>query len=141
MRNLCGKGVGGFHDLNLVDQNTYELYMAALRNQNRFTDYTRADIPFDNVAFHKQPVVWDEFVINSSGGTTVKSTTAGTWYMINSKFLQCKYHNKTNFTTTPFIRPENQDAEVATILWYGAMGMTNRRKMGVLDSIDTTLTS
>lgn len=37
--------------------------------------------------------------------------------------------------------PENQDAEVATILWYGAAGVTNRRKHGVLSDINTTLTS
>jgi len=139
MRNLCSKGVGGFHDLNITDQNTYELYMAALRSQNRFTDYTRADIPFDNVAFHRQPVVWDEFVPDTAGATTTQSATSGTWWMLNSKNIQCKYHNKTNFTTTPFIRPENQDAKTATILWYGALGVNARRKHGLLDAIDTTL--
>lgn len=141
MRNLCGKGVGGFHDINWTDQNTFEMYCKALRSQNRYTTTERADIPFTNVAFYGNPVVWDEFMPNSSGATTVQSITAGTWYMINSKFFQVKYDAKTNFSTTPFVRPENQDCDVATILWYGASGVTNRRKHGVLDGIDTTLTS
>lgn len=141
MRNLCGKGIGGFPDMNLVDQATSEFYTACLRNQNRYTDTTRADIPFENVAFYGKPVVWDEFMPNWSGTTTVQSTTQGSWLMLNSKFFQVKYSSKTNFRTTPFVRPENQDADVATILWYGAAGVTNRRKHGVLDDINTTLTS
>lgn len=139
--NNCSKGVGGGPDMHLVDQSVAEFYEAALRSQNRFTDFTRADIPFDNVMFRKSPVVWDEFMPNWSGITTVQSTAQGTWVMLNSKFVQVKYDAQTNFTTTPFIRPENQDAKTAQILWYGCLGTTNRRKLGVLSDIDTTLTS
>lgn len=141
MRNLCGKGIGGFPDTHLVDVATYEFYTACLRNQNRYTDTTRADIPFDNIAFHGKPVTWDEFMPNWSGGTTVQSTTAGTWLMLNSKCFQIKYSNKMNFTVGDFIRPENQLADVALVSWTGAAGVTNRRKHGVLDDINTTLTS
>jgi hypothetical protein len=124
-----------------VDQSTQELYVAALRSQNRFTDTMRADIPFDNVAFHRQPVVWDEFMPNWSGATTVQSTTQGTWLMLNSQFMQMKYDAQTDFITTPFIRPENQDAKTAQILWMGTLGTNNRRKHGVDSDIDTTITS
>ena len=141
MFNLCMKGIGGGPDMHLVDQSTAEFYEAALRTQNRYTDFERADIPFENVAFKKKPVVWDEYMPNWSGTTTVQSTTAGSWVMINSKFFQVKYDAQTNFMTTPFIKPENQDARTAQIQWYGASGVTNRRKHGVLASIDTTLTS
>ncbi len=141
LRNDCGKGVGGFPDMHLVDQATSEFYTAALRSQNRYTEFTRADIPFENVAFYGKPVVWDEFMPNWSGITTVQLNTQGTWVMMNSKYIQVKYSSKTNFRTTPFVRPENQDADVATILWYGAAGVTNRRKHGVLSDINTTLTS
>jgi hypothetical protein len=141
LRNNCSKGVGGAPDIHLVDQSTFELYVAALRKDNRFTDTTRADIPFDNVAFHGKPVTWDEFMPNWSGTTTVQSTTQGSWVMLNSKNIQVKYDKQTNFTTTPFVRPENQDAKTAQILWYGTLGCNNRRKLGVLSDIDTTLTS
>lgn len=139
--NDCMKGAGGAPDMHLTDQATAECYEAALRSQNRYTEYTRADIPFDNVSFRGKPVVWDEFMPNWSGATTVQSTTQGTWVMLNSKFIQVKYDSKTNFITTPFQRPENQDAKTALILWYGTVGVNNRRKHGVLSDINTTLTS
>ncbi len=141
LRNLCTKGIGGAPDVHLTDQSTFEFYTAALRNQNRYTDTTRADIPFDNIAFHGKPVVWDEFMPNWSGITTAQSTTQGTWVMLNSKFIFVKYDAQTNFVVTQAITPENQDAETAKILWMGASGLTNRRKHGVLSDIDTTLTS
>jgi hypothetical protein len=61
--------------------------------------------------------------------------------MLNSKFYVVKYDNQTNFMTTPFVKPENQDAKTAQIQWYGTAGVTNRRKHGVVDDIDTTVTS
>ena len=141
VRNNCTKGSGGGPDAHLVDQSTSEFYEAALRSQNRYTETMRADIPFQNIAFHGSPVVWDEFMPNWSGATTVQSTTQGSWVMLNSKFIQVKYDTQTNFITTPFIRPVDQDAKSAQILWYGTVGVNNRRKHGVLSDIDTTLTS
>lgn len=141
LRNDCTKGVGGGPDTHLTDQSTFELYEAALRSQNRYTDTMRADIPFDNITFHGKPVTWDEFMPNWSGTTTVQSSTAGSWVMLNSKFFFVKYDAQTNFIVTRPIEPENQDAETAKILWMGASGVTNRRKHGVLSDIDTTLTS
>ncbi len=34
-----------------------------------------------------------------------------------------------------------QDAKTAQILWYGTVGVNNRRKHGVLSDIDTTITA
>lgn len=141
MYNLCSKGVGGGPDTHLMDQSTFEFYEAALRSQHQFTQFSRADIPFDNVAFKGKPAVWDEFFPNWSGGTTTQSTTQGTWLMLNSKHIQYKYDTETNFMTTPMVTPENQDASTAQILLYISAGIDNRRKHGVLSDIDTTLTS
>ncbi len=141
MYNLCGKGQGGFPDTHLVDQATAEFYEAALATFHQNQSYARADIPFDNVLFRGKPVVWDEYMANWSGTTTVQLNTQGTWVMINSKFLQVKYDSETNFITTPFTTPENQDARSAKVLWIGTVGTNNRRKHGVLDDINTTLTS
>lgn len=141
LKNNCSKGSGGAPDIYLADQSEAEFYEAALRSQNRYTDYTRADVPFDNITLFKQPLVWDEFMPNWSGTTTVQSATAGTVVALNSKFIQMKYDAQTNFITTPFVRPVDQDAKSATILWYGCVGVNNRRKHGVLSGIDTTLTS
>jgi len=141
LRNDCGKGVGGFPNAHLMDQATQELYETAMASQNRYVDYKRADIPFDNVTFHGDPCVWDEFMPNWSSTTTAQSTTQGTWLMLNTQYIQVKYDAQTNFTVTPMQSPENQDAESCKILWYGTLGTNQRRKLGVLSDIDTTLTS
>lgn len=133
--NSCSKGIGGPPDVHLCDQNVYETYVAALRSQNRFTETKRADIPFDNVAFHGQAVTWDEFVPDVSNGTvaSIPVASSGTWYMLNSDFFHIKY--LLDFESGPFIKPENQDAKTATILWHGGSGVSNRRKNGVLKLI------
>ena len=141
LRNDCTRGVGGPPDAHLVDQATAECYEKALRSFHHNMDYKRADIPFDNIAFHGAPVVWDEYMPNWSGATTVQSTTQGTWLMLNSKFLDFKYDSETNFKTTPFQEPENQDGMSAKVLIYCTLGTNNRRKHGVLSDINTTLTS
>ncbi|RPJ54962.1 MAG: hypothetical protein EHM23_27710 [Acidobacteria bacterium] len=85
--------------------------------------------------------MYDEFVPDVQGGSTTQSTSSGTWWMLNTKFFSLKYHKSTNFKTTPFQKPENQDAKTAHILWYGGIGISNRRKQGVMGGIDTTITS
>lgn len=139
--NDCSKGPGGGPDLHVTDQNTYELYEAALANAHRNPTYQSADIPFDNILFKGKPVTWDEFVPDASGDSITQSTTSGTWWSVNTKFLQIQYDAETNWITTAFQKPEDQDAKTAHILWYGAHGTFNRRKHGLLFSIDTTLTS
>lgn len=138
-RNDASKGVGGPPDFHVTDQSSYELYCAALRAQHRNPSYQVADIPFDNVAFYGKPVVWDEYVPDVQGGSATQSATSGTWWNLNLQYFQIKVHSGTNFSTTPFVKPENQDAKVAHILWLGGVGVSNRRKQGVIGGIDTTI--
>jgi hypothetical protein len=140
-RNNASKGPGGSPDLHLADQATAELYEASLAAAHRNPSYQSADIPFDNVAFYGKPLTWDEFVADAANGSATQSTTSGTWYMLNTQFWGIRVHSGTNFTPTPFIKPENQDARTSHILWLGAMGVGNRRKQGVVGSIDTTIAS
>lgn len=142
--NTCRLGGGGenaYADIHLCDQSTYELYCAALRSQNRYTSYEKADIPFEAVAFHGHALVWDEWICDVQGGSTTQSTTSGTWYMLNSAFWEVQYDSETNFINTEMIKPENQDAWAAHILWLGAVLTSNRRKHGVMGGIDTTIAS
>jgi hypothetical protein len=136
-RNNCSKGPGGPPDLHLTTQGTEELYEAALAAAHRNPSYQVADIPFDNVGFYGKPVTWDEFVPDSKNGTVTQTT--GSWYSFNTKFWGIRVDRDTNFSTTPFIRPENQDARTAHILWLGAAGCSNRRKQGVAAGIDETI--
>lgn len=143
MRNRCSKGVKGTPDLHVVDQNVFELYTASLDVQVRNMSYTKADIPFENVLFHGEPVVWDEYVPDAGNSTTasIPVASSGTWYMLNSKHLEIRVDKGANFKTTDFVRPHNQDAKTALILWRGVVAMNNRRKHGVLFGIDTTIVS
>ncbi len=141
LNNNCSKGTGGMPNLHVVDQNVFELYEAALAAQHRNPSYQKADIPFDNIGFRGKPVVWDEFVPDAAGGSATQSTTSGTWYMLNTKFWQIQYHARRNFVPTAMKTPNNQDARVSHILWLGGAGVSNRRKQGVMGSIDTTITS
>jgi hypothetical protein len=59
--------------------------------------------------------------------------------MLNTKFWGVRVDKETNFAPTPFIKPENQDAKTAHILWLGALGVSNRRKQGVGGKIDETI--
>lgn len=142
LRNLynnCAKGPGGPPDTHLVEQQTFELYVAALEAMYRNPDYTKAEIPFQNVLFYGKPVVWDEFVPDVHTGST--AITVGTWFMLNSKFWFIKYCKERNFSTSKFVEPNNQDAMTAHIFWFGAQGISNRRKFGVMGNISLSITS
>lgn len=141
LRNDCSKGVGGFPNLHIADQATFEVYVAALEAMHQNPSYQKADIPFDSVAFYGNPVVWDEYMPNWIAGTTTQSTSQGSWLMLNTKFWRIVVHSATDFAPTAFVKPENQDARTSHILWLGTMAVSNRRKHGVLHTIDTTLTS
>ena len=75
----------------------------------------------------------------AGGDSITQSTTSGTVFFLNTNFLQIQYDLETNWITTDFQKPENQDAKVAHIMWYGSHGVMNRRKQGILFSIDTTI--
>jgi hypothetical protein len=135
----CGKGPGGKPDLHVCDENTFRFYLAALRSFHENPSYRAADIPFENVAFHGLPLVWDEFCPDAATGSTTLTTTSGTWFMINTGTFQLQVHAGTNFSPTPFVTPTNQDARVSHIMWKGALTCSARRKNGVLGAIDTTI--
>lgn len=132
------EGPGGPPDLVLTDRRTYLYYGSALRSQNRFVDYKKANFPFDAYAFHGNPLYWDVFMPNWSARTTTQSNTQGTALMLSTKFLQIQYDPETNFMSTEFVTPPDQDAKVSKVLWYGAHLTSQRRKQGVLLDIDTT---
>ena len=119
----------------------FELYEACLTTFHQNLSYKTADIPFENLMFDGYPVTWDEFVPDVQGGSATQSTSSGTWFMLNLDFFQIEVDETRNFTATPFVKPENQDARTSQVLWLGAAGVSNRRKQGVMGGIDTTITS
>ena len=147
--NDCLKGVGGPPDLMLSDQVGWEQYWNSLQNQERFVinDSRTVDVLNGNdaLAFRRAAFIWDEIVpdpdTNADIVDSIGSMTTSTIYLINSGSMEWIVESDTDFTTTPFMRPENQDATVAQILWMGALGTNNRRKNGVLSSISRSIVS
>ncbi len=137
----CSKGPGGGPDLGLVDEATFNFFEAALAAAHQNPSYRDADIPYDNYRLKGATVLWDEFVPNAEDESATLSTTKGSLYYINSKFFGVKYDSQTNFLTTKFQKPENQDAKTAHIMWYGLSRTNNRRKLGVMYGVDTTIAS
>lgn len=73
------------------------------------------DAGFQNLEFKGVPIVWDE------------QCASGTMYFLNTRHMKLVAHKDANFEVTDFVKPENQDARVAQILWMGNL-TCNRRK-------------
>jgi hypothetical protein len=149
--NNCSRGVMGSPDLLLGSQVAYEQYWNALNNQERYviTNQKTVDIlgGSEALAFKNAAFVWDEVVpdVGTNGtlldggiGLSSSELQKDTVYMLNSDTLEWIYDAETNFTTTPMVRPENQDARTGQILFMGVCGCNNRRKNGVLFNIQHT---
>jgi hypothetical protein len=147
--NTCSRGQGGSPDLIISDQQYWETYHMGLQNQERYvvSDQRVIDVlgGSDALKFRGATIIWDEVVpdvatnaeVVSGVGTFLKSTA----YFINSETWEFITDGETDFITTPFVRPQDQDAKVAQILWMGATAVNNRRKNGVHGNVSLTITS
>lgn len=137
--NHCGRGSGGFPDLAVCDQNTFETYVNALDQNVRFQNTRMADMGFENVKMSGATIIWDELVPDVENGTT--AVTVGTVFMLNTKFYKLVIDSETDVVTTPFIEPENQTAKTAKVLFMGNATVSNLRKLGVGYHISQSITS
>lgn len=147
--NDCSKGVGGVPDLMLSDQIAWETYWLSLQSQERYviSDARTVDIlgGSDALKFRKAAWIWDEVVpdveTTANPIDAIGTVTTSNVHMLNTDFIEFYSDSQTDFITTPFVRPENQDARVAQILWMGALGVSNRRKHGVCYGIAQNIAS
>jgi hypothetical protein len=130
LNNYCGRGSGGYPDMGVTDQVTYETYENSLGTKIRYTDTKMADMGFDTIKIQGATLIWDEVVPDIDSGTT--AITKGTLFLLNSKFYHLVIDSQTDIVTTPFIEPENQTAKTAKILFMGNSAVSNIRKHGVL---------
>jgi hypothetical protein len=135
--NFCGRGSGGYPDMGVCDQVSYETYENSLGTKIRYTDTKMADMGFDTVKLMGATLIWDEMVPDIEAGTT--AITKGTLFLLNSKFYHLVIDSQTDIVTTPFIEPENQTAKTAKILFMGNAGVSNIRKHGVLYAINQNI--
>lgn len=114
---------GGAPDFICADQTAYQFYEATLQPQLRFSDSKMADAGFENLRYKGATMTYDP------------NTPAGTMDMLSSDSIKLVTSKGTNFITTPFIRPTNQDAKTAQILWAGQLASDNIRRLGKLTGI------
>ncbi len=145
--NDASKGTGGSPDLILGDQVAWEQYWNSLQTQERYITPRSLDVlgGVESLRFRGAEFIWDEIVpdvkTNADVVDAIGTITLSTMYFINSSTMEWVVDSGTDFITTPFVRPENQDAKVAQILWMGALGCNNRRKNHVLMGISQSITS
>jgi len=142
--NQCSRGAGGLPNMILCDPTGYETFEASLADKTRYTQQSSGSLAFDNIMFKKGcPMYWDEMVPDLYTGVNYESGSYAysTFFMLNTKYINLIVDSQTNFITTPFTKPENQDAKVAHILVYGNMTCSNRRKQGVLHGVSQSITS
>ncbi len=114
-------------DLIISDQDTFEGYESLIVDQKRFANEDVADAGFENMKYKGATMMWDP--------TCPGSSTDGRMYMLNSKYLQWTVDSETDFLTTPFLRPENQDAKTAQVLLMANLVVSNSARHGVIHSI------
>jgi hypothetical protein len=142
--NYCSRGAGGSPNMIITDQAGFELFEASLASKTRYTQQSKGTLAFDNIMFKQGTAMyWDEQMPDMDTGVAYDSSSYATsnYFFLNTKFIQFIVDSQTNFITTPFVRPENQDAKVAHIMLYGNLVCSQRRKQGLLYGVDETISS
>jgi hypothetical protein len=114
-------------DLIPMSANVWEVYMASLQAQQRFTDPSSATLGFPTIKYMDADVVLDGGI----GGFC----PAGTVFFLNTKYLHYRPHSARNMTAlSPTKRTAiNQDAEVQLIGWAGNLTCSGRIFQGRID--------
>jgi hypothetical protein len=139
MYNYCGRGSGGFPNLIVGDQVSYETYENALDTAIRFQSTKLGDMGFDSIKVNGAEFIWDEIVPDIDTGTT--AITLGTMFFLNLNFWKLAIDTETDIVTTPFVTPENQTAKTAKVLFMGNTCCNSLRKQGVLYAISQSIVS
>jgi hypothetical protein len=128
----CSKGGGSKQkkepNIGLCNQPFFQLYLTGIAPQRRYQSSEYADAGFRNILFNGMPISWDEMVASPSA---VVSGTVACCYFLNKYYMHLCVDPETDMLVTPFVRPANQDARISQILWYGALGCSSRRKLGI----------
>lgn len=85
-----------------------------------------ADGGFQKLGFKGVPIVWDEYC------------PSGSMYFLNGNHMKLVVHKDANFDITDFVKPENQDARVAQILFMGNLTCDRRKSFSKLTNKTTS---
>lgn len=125
--------VGGKDTPNLIvtTQARYESYEALLTSFNSVVSIQTqgegvkklGDAGYQALGFKGQPVVWDELA------------PSNTMYMLNTRHMKMVVHSQADFKVTPFVKPENQDARVAQVIFMGNLTCDRRKSFARMTAI------
>jgi len=122
--NTVSSSAGKDHpDLIITTRAIYEYYENTLLPQVRYQSLEMANAGFESLRFKAADITYDQYGIS------------GVLFMLNSKYITLVIDTETDFITTPFVRPSNQDAKTAQILFMGNVTINNPRRMGKLTGI------
>lgn len=123
--NTPSKGGTDSPDLIVTTQTLFEKYESLLTSTIQMrSEKTKklGDAGFQALEFKGVPIVWDE------------DATSGQMYFLNTDHMKLVIHKDANFETTDFVKPENQDAMVAQILFMGNLTCDRRKAFGLLSN-------
>lgn len=114
-------------DLIVVDANVWQVYLASLQAQQRFTGTETGKLGFPTIKYMDADVVLDGGI----GGFC----PANTAFFLNTKYLHYRPHSARNMVAlAPGKRfAINQDAEVQILAWAGNMTCSGRQFQGRID--------
>ena len=115
-------------DLIVMDNTSWEIYVASLQAQQRFHQAEVGDLGFPTLKFQGTDVCLDGGI----GG----NAAAGTTYFLNCDYIHYRPHRNRNMVPlSPNKRyATNQDAEVQTLAWAGNLTSSGSRYQGRLIS-------
>lgn len=120
---LAVKNPQSVTDLILTTTAIHGYYEGSLLPQQRYESNDTGNGSFRDLMFKTAAVRYDA------------AATSGVMYFLNSDVMEIAIDPSTDFMTTDFVRPSNQDAKVAQILVALELVIKNRRKLGKLTSV------
>lgn len=122
--------VGGaahrYPDFGIATETYFRWYEEVLQLTGmRFRNTDLGDIGFDNLAYHGMTMFHDADMPQDDGG-------AEKLYMMNSEFMELRYHPQANFTPTDLDRHTNQEVFSGLIIWMGELLPTVPAKMAII---------
>jgi len=113
--------------VNLITttETLYNSFWSLLQPQQRFTDSKTASAGFENLMFNSAPVLEDSYC------------PSGHMYFWNLKKMKLVSATGRPFPgdMQDFVKPTNQDARTALILWAGALICEEPRKLGAMTAL------
>lgn len=117
----------GSPEIFVSDQNSLEFYESELTANVRFRDTKLMDLGIENVLFNRTPWIYSP------------QATAGVIYALHAKGanpgIEFVVNSDTDFIMSEFVKPANQDARVAQIMFAAALITGNRRKLGKMTGV------